>query len=812
MLDKFKKSVKDFSSDVKSKVAEKEIQEEDISSLLEDFRLQLLQNNVSLETVEKFEKEIKESLVGEEVRRGKVEQKVEEAVKNTLEEVLDDSFDLQKQLDAAEEPPIVFLIGFNGSGKCVTGDTYVYTGDGPVKAEDLYKRFEDLETKETEKGEYVEPENLKTHSINTENLESDLKPVSKLWRLNTEKLVDIETSMGKQISVTPEHPFFRITEGAIVKQSADTLSKDDYIMVPEKIMSNVDKYNFWENMPGEFYVSDENLVEDLYEKIAGSDKTLDEVSHNWTEKNYSENSIQSWRRSKKVPLEVLREFGIEISETCKFSAPQSEPLILPKKPSKELAEWLGMFIAEGNIDNKSIHIHNENQKFVGRVKELYSEIFGVEPTVRKIDGLYRVSLGKSTLERFFEESLGLEDSKYSLVDTLLTWPEEHKTAFLRGFFSGDGHINKNKREIGLTTSNRATAEKISMMLLEIGIISSIGQKNVNEDVYHRIRINGNTKLRKWQEKIGFVMDYKNKDLNTALEQNKQYEHTKLVPNQGAVLKQVRKSAGLTQEQIAGKLGVGNTMVSHYETGSRVDKKKLNIYSQFADDKEAEEFLERLANGDVSWVKIRNIKKRETEEKVYDLTVPESHNFIANGLVVHNTTTAAKLASQLKDQGVVLGAGDTFRAASIEQLKEHGENIGVEVIAHDYESDPAAVGYDTVENAEKNNRIALVDTAGRSHSDQNLMDELGKMVRVNNPDITFLVVDALAGNDVLEQAEAYEGMFDAIIVTKMDVDENGGAIISLSERSGKPVAFIGTGQDYDDLEEFDKEEFIEKILE
>jgi fused signal recognition particle receptor len=175
-----------------------------------------------------------------------------------------------------------------------------------------------------------------------------------------------------------------------------------------------------------------------------------------------------------------------------------------------------------------------------------------------------------------------------------------------------------------------------------------------------------------------------------------------------------------------------------------------------------------------------------------------------------TTTAAKLTAYL-DREAVLGAGDTFRAASIEQLQEHGEQLDTKVIAHEYESDPAAVAYDAVEHAEKNDKVAIVDTAGRSHSDRNLMKELEKMVDVNQPDVTFLVVDALAGNDVLEQAEAYGDMFDAVIVTKMDVDENGGAIISISKESGKPVAFIGTGQDYGDLEEFDREEFVESIL-
>ncbi|MFB6190534.1 MAG: signal recognition particle receptor subunit alpha [Candidatus Nanohaloarchaea archaeon] len=175
-----------------------------------------------------------------------------------------------------------------------------------------------------------------------------------------------------------------------------------------------------------------------------------------------------------------------------------------------------------------------------------------------------------------------------------------------------------------------------------------------------------------------------------------------------------------------------------------------------------------------------------------------------------TTTAAKLTTYL-DREVVLGAGDTFRAASIEQLQEHGEKLDTKVIAHEYESDPAAVAYDAVEHAEKNDKVAVIDTAGRSHSDRNLMKELEKMIDVNQPDVTFLVVDALAGNDVLEQANAYDGMFDAVIVTKMDVDEDGGAIISISQESGKPVAFIGTGQDYGDLEEFDRKEFVDSIL-
>lgn len=239
----------------------------------------------------------------------------------------------------------------------------------------------------------------------------------------------------------------------------------------------------------------------------------------------------------------------------------------------------------------------------------------------------------------------------------------------------------------------------------------------------------------------------------------------------------------------------------------------------------EELREKLLGQEVTRGKVQETVDQAVEEVLLEL-LDDSFNFEQrldeaedpatvffigfNGS--GKTTSVAKMAEKLKDRGVVMGAGDTFRAASIEQLEEHGDNLDVKVISHEYESDPAAVGYDTVEHAENEGKVALVDTAGRSHADKNLMNELDKMIRVNEPDVTFLVVDALAGNDVLEQAEAYEGMFDAVIVTKMDVDESGGAIISISERSGKPVAFLGTGQGYDDIREFNKESFVEDILE
>ncbi|MEK6919215.1 MAG: signal recognition particle-docking protein FtsY [Nanoarchaeota archaeon] len=177
-----------------------------------------------------------------------------------------------------------------------------------------------------------------------------------------------------------------------------------------------------------------------------------------------------------------------------------------------------------------------------------------------------------------------------------------------------------------------------------------------------------------------------------------------------------------------------------------------------------------------------------------------------------TTTLAKFAKLLKNNNIscVFAAADTFRAASIEQLAIHGERLGVHVIKQTYGSDPAAVAYDAIQYAKaKKIKVVLVDTAGRMHTKQNLMDEMGKIVRVAKPDFKFFVGESITGNDATEQARIFNDSvnIDGIILTKSDIDEKGGTAISVSKVTGKPIVFLGNGQSYDDLVPFDKDKIL-----
>ncbi|MBU0958699.1 MAG: signal recognition particle-docking protein FtsY [Nanoarchaeota archaeon] len=180
-----------------------------------------------------------------------------------------------------------------------------------------------------------------------------------------------------------------------------------------------------------------------------------------------------------------------------------------------------------------------------------------------------------------------------------------------------------------------------------------------------------------------------------------------------------------------------------------------------------------------------------------------------------TTTIAKIANSLKKQGLscVLAAADTFRAASIEQIQKHGDKLGFKVISHEYGSDPAAVGFDAIKYAKKNNiDCVLIDTAGRMHTEKNLLKEIEKISKVNNPDIKIFVGEAITGNDSIEQIKSFDWAIgiSGIILTKADTDEKGGTALSVGYVTKKPILYLGIGQEYDNIIPFNKEKFIEEL--
>lgn len=214
---------------------------------------------------------------------------------------------------------------------------------------------------------------------------------------------------------------------------------------------------------------------------------------------------------------------------------------------------------------------------------------------------------------------------------------------------------------------------------------------------------------------------------------------------------------------------------------------------------------------------------DSVEQAFDISAHKPYVVLMVGVNgVGKTTTIAKIANRLKNQGksVMLAAGDTFRAAAIEQLQNWGERLNIQVIAQQHGSDAAAVAFDAYQSALSNQiDVLLIDTAGRQHTHGDLMDQLAKMTRVlqkTNPDIpheVMLTVDATTGQNALSQIEHFRDVagVNSLNVTKLDGTAKGGIIIAMAEKYGLPIRFIGVGEGMDDLRPFVARDFAKALL-
>jgi fused signal recognition particle receptor len=283
------------------------------------------------------------------------------------------------------------------------------------------------------------------------------------------------------------------------------------------------------------------------------------------------------------------------------------------------------------------------------------------------------------------------------------------------------------------------------------------------------------------------------------------------------------------------LATGKTVIDEDDLQSHLDDLELALLSSDVEMSVAEEILDGVEQNLVGETRRRlsstgSMVRDALREALYDVISVGQFDFdqrIAeadkpivivftgvNG--VGKTTTIAKLSQYLEDRGYssVLANGDTYRAGANEQLEQHADNLGKRIISHEQGSDPAAVLYDGVEYAEANDiDVVLGDTAGRLHTSNDLMAQLEKIDRVLDPDMTLFVDEAVAGQDAVNRAREFNDAaeIDGAVLTKADADPQGGAAISIAHVTGKPILFLGTGQDYDDLEAFDPEEVVDRLI-
>ncbi|MEM7821808.1 MAG: signal recognition particle-docking protein FtsY [Candidatus Aenigmatarchaeota archaeon] len=255
----------------------------------------------------------------------------------------------------------------------------------------------------------------------------------------------------------------------------------------------------------------------------------------------------------------------------------------------------------------------------------------------------------------------------------------------------------------------------------------------------------------------------------------------------------------------------------YEVAEKIKEelKKEVLGKEVKRGKEKEFVLENLKNTLIKILSVPKIDLEKLIERAKEEKRPALILFFGvNG--VGKSLNLAKVAYFLKRKKYkpLLAAGDTFRAGSIQQLEEYAIKANVPVIKQKYGSDGCAVIFDARKAAEvRGYDVVLGDTSGRIHTNKDLMDELSKIVRVNKPDLKVLVLDSLTGSDVISQLEFFENAIgvDALIFSKVDINEKGGNILSVCYKFKKPVLFLGVGQEIDDIVEYEPKKIVEEMI-
>ncbi|MBI2268907.1 MAG: signal recognition particle-docking protein FtsY [Bacteroidetes bacterium] len=271
-------------------------------------------------------------------------------------------------------------------------------------------------------------------------------------------------------------------------------------------------------------------------------------------------------------------------------------------------------------------------------------------------------------------------------------------------------------------------------------------------------------------------------------------------------------ASLEEILITSDVGVDTTMKIIDRIQKRVEKQR----------KVETDELNKILREEISALMVQS----DTADQIGEFTLPQSKKPYVIMVVgvngVGKTTTIGKLAYQFKKAGanVMLGAADTFRAAAVDQLTIWSERIGVQIVSQGMNADPASVAFDTLTSAvSKGSDVVIIDTAGRLHNRVNLMNELSKIKKVmqkvvpDAPHEVLLVLDGSTGQNAIEQCRQFTAATDvnALAITKLDGTAKGGVVIGISDQFKIPVKYIGVGEKMEDLQVFNKHEFVDSLF-
>ncbi len=804
---------------------EVEITEGDVGGLLEEFELELLESDVDLSVAESIREELREKLIGSKIKKDELHLFINQTMKETLVDMLsnENAFDILERMKQSEKPVRMMFLGINGAGKCVTGDTIVPLTNGKMEMiKDIYEKAKKDANRiiAYEDGLCINNEDIEIFSLNMDTWKIEKVKPSYVWKLKTRpSLIKVRLGNGSEIKVTPEHPFFTIDGGKMKKIKAEEIKEGICVATPKIMRVKEQNVALLERIKDEKFFLEINNSGSFYKFLEEEHGTLFKAHGALGIKQSYVTFIGHWKKRKMIPLSIFNktkdDFEFDITG-IKYGKAGSIPPI--NCMSEELAEFLGLILAEGHLDSRELEVTNKDKEIIKRFEKLTKKLFKLKAKIFVDErGLIRARIMNATLVRFlqnvFEVPIGSKGTKMKIPDVIFTSSDKQVASFLMAYIEADGHLNKDKQILEISTSSKKAADGLVFLLHRLGLIPTISKKRTREFLSYRITVSGYGKISRIRN-FGFYTTKNLKRLDRLRDMNRQFELTELIPNTGALIRESRQTSGYLQRDLSEHLGTTQSLISQYESHVPVPRNNLERIAKYLNDKK----LKTIAQAEVCWMKVEEVERIKARDKwVYDLTVEGNHNFVANNTIIHNTTTIAKVAKLLLDNDykIVFAAADTFRAAAIEQMQVHADRLGVRVIKRDYGSDPTSVAYDATGYAKAHGIDAvLIDTAGRQDTNISLINEMKKMTRVIQPELKIYIGESIAGQAILEQIKTFDREIglDAVILTKLDCDPKGGTMLSINKATGIPIIYVGVGQRYEDLELFDTQSIVDRIVE
>jgi len=690
--------------------------------------------------------------------------------------------------------------------------------------------------------------------------------------------VKLNNGNDYSIKVTPEHPFFVLRNGKVVQVRADKLSEDDFISLPNTIETKGDMINLFNEIKDfdlYVYLSPEEAKKLILKKYISLKKANEHIKY---KKNYCQFTLDLKKGKIPLELIGEKKHNFLRLKNLKSKKVISFPLYLTQEFAEFIGYVIGdghitnRSIGIASEDPEIIKRLIELSKLLFNINPTITK----DKRTKNLHQVRLNSGTLVEIFKIFGLTPGKKGKNLKVPKQIILSDNETVRSFIKAYFDCDSSPAKNKRYIELTSESKSIIQQISLLLRRFGILSTISKKIVDGSPYWRLFIRGRY-AETYSDKIGYLINRKKKIVETykKIGEFQGVGNQDMVPLQN-ILKVLRMAMGFSIGEIQENVvysygiyeqkgfisreklrklilyyklrkrgiflniledilnnhsltdiyssGVVNGVLKHLRSQGFIDKDQILIsnkgrqYLQLIQKTNYHNllnFLELLSTSNICWIPIKEINPIKNDGKyVYDLTVEDNHSFIAEGIIVHNTTTIAKLGNYFAKRGnkVALLGLDVHRPAAKEQLKQLAEKNKLNYFIDEKENN-AVKTWKKFEKELKKYNLILIDTAGRHTLDKNLIKEVIALNKKIKPTESILVMPADIGQAAKKQAQEFKEAVNisGVIITRMDSTAKGGGALTACGETKAPVYFITTGEKINDLEEFNPESFLSRLL-